>query len=102
MEQLNNQTQKIWYRFPILVMDKKLKDIYEEGEVPKEQMNDSWVDIRVDSIVAVRPYYGEELKITATIIHTSSGDDFVVEMKPSTIRKILNYEPVKLENDYKS
>ena len=85
-----------------MVVDKKLKDIYEEDEIPKEQMEESWVDIRADSIVAVRPYYeGDDLIITGTLIFTTGGDSYGVELKPSSVRKLLNYEPIKLENEYK-
>lgn len=102
MEQSNNLTTK-WYRFPIMVVDKKLKDIYDEDEIPKSEMEESWVDIRLDSIVAVRPYYeGDELKITGTLIHTTAGDSYGVELKPSSVRKLLNYEPIKLENEFKT
>lgn len=100
MGQLNNQK---WYRFPIMVVDRKLKDIYEEDEIPKDEMEESWVDIRLDSIVAVRPYYeGDDLKITGTLIFTTAGDSYGVELKPSSVRKLLNYEPIKLENEFKT
>lgn len=107
MEQLNNPTINNsrwvkWYRFPIMMVDRKLKDIYEEDEIPKDKMEESWVDIRLDSIVAVEPYYeGNDLKITGTLISTTSGDSYGVELKPSSVRKLLNYEPIKLENEFK-
>lgn len=85
-----------------MVVDRKLKDIYEEDEIPKDKMEESWVDIRLDSIVAVEPYYeGNDLKITGTLISTTSGDSYGVELKPSSVRKLLNYEPIKLENEFK-
>lgn len=99
MEQLNKSNK--WYRFPILIVDKTLKNIYEEQDIPKDQMKESWVDIRLDSIVNIRPYYeGEDFQITGTLIHTTSGDDFGVELKPSTVRKLLGYEPQILKSEF--
>lgn len=99
MEQLNNQ--KIWYRFPVLMVDKELNNTL-DGNVPKEQMEEGWYDIRLDSIQGVRPYYGENFEIEGTLIFMTTGDNIAVELKPSSVRKLLNYEPIKLENEFKT
>ena len=102
MEQSNNQQNSLWYKFPISVVDRKLDELL-DGEIPEEDMIDSWVDIRIDSIVMIRPYYvGDDLKITGTLLYTTAGTDFAVNMKPSSVRKLLNYEPIKLENEFKT
>lgn len=100
MEQSSNQNTK-WYRFPISIIDRELDELL--GDVPEEELIDSWVDIRIDSIVLIRPYFTgkvDDLKISGTLLFTTAGTDFAVNMKPSSVRKLLNYEPIKLENEY--
>ena len=98
MEQLNNQK---WYRFPVMLVDKKLNEAL-DGDVPENQMEEGWFDIHIDCIKGVRPYYDDDFKITGTLIFMTTGYNVAVEMKPSSVRKLINYEPIKLENEFKN
>ena len=89
-----------WYRFPVMLVDRKLNEAL-NGDVPEEQMEEGWYDVQADSIKGVRPYYGDDFKVTGTLIFMTTGDNIAVEMKPSSVRKLLNYEPIKLENEFK-
>ena len=102
MEQLQTQMeQNKWYRFPIKVVDKKLSEAL-DGDVPEEQMEMSWYDIHIDSIKGIRPYYGDDFEITGTLLHLTTGDNIGVELKPSTVRKLIGYEPTVLSSDFPS
>lgn len=93
MDTLNNN----WYRFPIKVTNKKLYDAL-DGEVPEENWERSYVDIRIDSIVAIRPYTDQndpEDTISGTLIYTTAGEDWAVYILPKKVREILNIKPIK-------
>lgn len=96
MEQLNK-----WYRFPILVTNRKLFETL-EGNVPDEEWEMSYIDIREDSIVSVRPYQHQddpEEKITGTLLFMSSGENYAVSVHPKRVREILNIKPITIEPD---
>lgn len=92
MEQSSNLK---WYRFPIDLHWKSDEDLGIEPEV-----FESFYDIRVDSIVGWRPEYDKNKGISGTFIYLTSGDSALLKVKPSTLRKILNYEPVIIKSDY--
>ena len=97
----NNSDNTVWYRFPVLMVDREMNDAL-DGKVPEDQMEEGWYDVQADSIKGVRPYYGDDFKITGTLIFMTTGDNIAVEMKPSSVRKLLNYTPIKLENEFKT
>lgn len=83
-----------WIRFPIKIADRKLFDSL-NGEVPEEEWQESWIDIRRDSIVTIRQFIQDSGKVEGTLIYTTSGNDFATTLMPSVVKKILNYEPFK-------
>lgn len=92
---------KEWYRFPTDVVNADVKEQYEllEQDVPTSEYFESWVDVRLDSIVQVRPFVAKDdplEKITGTILYTTSGESHVVNVLPKTVREILGYEINKL------
>lgn len=92
---------KEWYRFPIDVIDSDTKEQYQllEQDVPTTEYFESWVDVKLDSIVQVRPFVAKDdplEKITGTILYTTSGESHVVNVLPKTVREILGYEINKL------
>lgn len=90
-----------WYRFPIKLVDKNLNEVL-GGNVSVDQMEDGWYDIKLDSIKGLRPYYEEDFTISGTLLFLTTGDNVAVELKPSTVRKLLNYEPEILSSDFPS
>lgn len=97
MEVLNNLDK--WCRFPIKLVDKNLNEAL-DGNVPPDQMEDGWYDIKLDSIKGLRPYYEEDFTVSGTLLFLTTGDNVAVELKPSTVRKLLNYEPEILKSDF--
>lgn len=90
-----------WLRFPTDVVDWKIKTEYEiTGEdIPSDNYIESYVDIRIDSIVQIRPYFERddaEGKLTGTILYTTSGENWVVNVHPKVVREILNCKPLKI------
>lgn len=89
-----------WLRLPISVYNTTEYPGLSHDEVPKEGMYLAFVDVRKDSIVGVRPYFsitGDQDRPDGTIIYTTSGQDHVIEIMPSTMRKLIGYEPIKVE-----
>lgn len=97
MEILSNLDK--WCRFPIKLVDKNLNEAL-DGNVPPDQMEDGWYDIKLDSIKGLRPYYEEDFTVSGTLLFLTTGDNVAVELKPSTVRKLLNYEPEILKSDF--
>lgn len=93
MEQLNNQNK--WYRFPIDLHWKADEDLGIEPEA-----FESFYDIRMDSIVGWRPEHDKDKGVCGTFVYLTSGDSALLKIKPSTLRKLLNYEPEIITNDY--
>lgn len=98
MEQLNNYK---WYRFPILVTNKRLFESL-NGNVPEEEWEMSYVDIREDSVVSIRPYIDQndpDEKITGTLLFLTSGENYSVSVHPKKVREILDIKPIKIKAD---
>lgn len=94
-----DQNEK-WFRLPIAVFSKEDHPGLEPHEVPKEQQFLTFIDVRADSIVGMRPYFGYDAdadKPNGTIIYTTSGEDHVIEIMPSTMRKLLGYKPEEVK-----
>lgn len=92
-----------WYRFPIDVIDVETKESYDAiGKNPKEdEYWESWVDIREDQIVAIRPFVpkdSKDMEITGTSIYLSNGDSYVVNVKPSTVKEIIGITTYKFKS----
>jgi hypothetical protein len=90
-----------WFRFPIDVIDSDTNKQYEllEQNIPLDEYYESWVDIRLDSIVQIRPFVAKDNElnnVTGTILYTTSGESHVVNVLPKTVREILGYEINKL------
>lgn len=74
----------MWIRLPLLMTR---SDTNENGI--------SWVDIKTETIIAIRPFIDDiDGPSESTIIYVP-GDNFPINLKPSEVRKILNYEPIK-------
>lgn len=93
MEQLNKSNK--WYRFPIDLHWKADEDLGLEPE-----KFEGFYDIRIDSIVGWRPEYDKDKGISGTYIYLTSGDSALVKVKPSTVRKLLGYEPEILKSEF--
>lgn len=98
-----NIEQNKWYRFPIDVVEHDVKKAFEltGEEIPENKYIESWIDINIEQIVAIRKYIpkdSESEEITGTILYISDGSDWVVNVLPSKIREILNYKPIKVES----
>lgn len=89
---MNENSNYSWYRFPIKVID---QNVFREhdGEIEDDEWLDTWIDIRLDSIISIEPFMEEKETVTSTTIYTYS-DFFTVEMKPSEVRSLLNYRPI--------
>lgn len=90
-----------WFRFPIDVIDSDTNKQYEllEQNIPLDEYYESWVDIRLDSIVQIRPFVAKDNElnnVTGTTLFTTSGESWVVNVLPKTVREILGYEINKL------
>lgn len=93
--QIEVQSNK-WYRFPVdiyWISDEQL------GLEPEEF--EGFYDARADSIVGWRAEYDKE-GVIGTLIYFTSGDEILANIKPSTLRKLLNYEPEILSSDFPS
>lgn len=98
MEQFKIEQNK-WIRFPIKLVDKILNETL-DGNVPIDQMEDGWYDIKLDSIKGLRPFYEEDFSVSGTLLFLTTGDNVAVELKPSTVRKLLGYEPQILKSEF--
>jgi len=92
-----------WLRFPHDVVDYDTLEGYTllEKPIPSDEYIESYVDIRVDSIIALRPYTERDKPdegVTGTIIYTT-GEEFVVNVLPKEVRRLLNCEPTKVPSN---
>lgn len=84
-----------WYRFPISLHWKVDADL---GLEPEEF--EGFYDARADSIVGWRAEYDKDKGVIGTFIYFTSGDGILAKIKPSTLRRLLNYEPEILKSDF--
>jgi len=91
MEQLNNQT---WYRFPIKVIPHEAKLL----DDTTDYQEDSFYDIRLDTIGGIRQAIEEDI-VTGSLVYLTTGDNFFTPLSIKQLRKILNYEPIKIKVD---
>lgn len=94
----------MWYRFPMDVVNTDLIDSYKimGKDVPSSEYEESWIDIRLDAIIAIRPFVDKENSlevVTGTILFTTDGDAHVVNVYPEQVQKILNYIPEKVKSN---
>lgn len=89
MEQSNK-----WYRFPIQIYDREIKEL-----TGKEELEPSFFDARIDTIGGMRVSYDENMKQEGTFVYFTTGEHIFTPVKLSTLRKLLNYEPIKIEAD---
>ena len=89
MEQLNK-----WYRFPIRVIPNEVKEL----EDTKDYEQDSFYDIRVDTIGGIRQAIEEDV-VTGSLVYLTTGDNFFTPLSIKQLRQILNYEPIKIKAD---
>ncbi len=94
--QIEVQSNK-WYRFPVDIYWKSDEQLGLESEE-----FESFYDARVDSIVGWRAEYSKDKGVIGTLIYFTSGDYILAKIKPSTLRKLLNYEPEILSSDFPS
>lgn len=90
MEQLNN----LWYRFPIRVIPNEVKEL----EDTKDYEQDSFYDIRTDTIGGIRQAIEEDI-VTGSLVYLTTGDNFFTPLTVKQLRQILNYEPIKIKAD---
>lgn len=77
-----------WIKFPIMTTRT------EEGQDPIYKM--SWLIVRADSIVAIRPWREGDMTVSATVITISTGETFVAEIVPSVVEKYLGLNVFKM------
>ncbi len=90
-----------WLRFPTDVIDWRVKREYEiTGEdIPPDNYTESYVDIRADSIVQIRPFVARENsegELTGTILYTTSGESWIVNVLPKVVRELIDCKPIKI------
>ena len=56
--------------------------------------------MKLDSIKGLRPFYEEDFSVSGTLLFLTTGDNVAVELKPSTVRKLLGYEPQILKSEF--
>lgn len=88
---------KRWYRFPIMVYfteDQKQKELIGK-ELDEEDFQEGWVDIDLDSIVAIFPQQSSRSSgiDDVCVLYTTSGKEWEVLVTPEEMRTIFNYTP---------
>lgn len=89
-----------WFRFPILVVETKLVETLDEEQLEK-YWEDSYVEIKESNVESIRPYVDGEIidqGKNATVLTTSSGETFVIEIPTDKLRELLGYKPEIIKN----
>lgn len=90
-KQTQGQPAVKWFRFPVFT-----------APAGTEDWEDDWIDVRADSIIAIKrglEDVGGLTQVVGSHITISSGDNFIVNIYPDTLRGLLGYYPVRVEKD---
>ena len=95
----NNQPSD-WLRLPIQIILNKTVQMYEliGKDIPDEEYEESYIDIRKSSISAVRPFYENDI-ICGVVIYVEDKE-FIINILPDDFQRILNYKFEKYEKTF--
>lgn len=97
--QSSNQSSD-WLRLPIQIILNETVQTYEliGKDIPDEEYEESYIDIRRSSISAVRPFY--EHNILKGVVIYVEDKEFIINILPDDFQRILNYKFEKYEKTF--